>query len=381
MKIAFDGNPILKPHKTGIAWNAHNLLMELVKHPEYECTIQYFKSRAVHDINIYKKAGFHTACCSRMQDSEYKILQTLFPLPYSYFFPEKSDITQFFNFVIPPGVQGKSVVWIHDMAYRSCPDTVRLKTRLWLEMNMKKTYMYADQILTVSRFSKQEIMRYIPVPGDRISVIPNAVDHSIYHTGYSDRQIWTIRDKYGIEKEYFLYLGTIEPRKNLLRLIRAYEIFCQKRKQAPQLVLAGKRGWLCEDIYKRARASAFGHKIRFTGYISQKESPVLMCGAKAFVFPSLYEGFGMPPLEAMACGPPVITSSTTALPEVVGNAGIKVNPENEDEICEAMMRISDYRAYREKLKALGLQRAAGYTWEKSAGLLLDVYKRLMHENA
>lgn len=380
MKLAFDGDLILKPNKTGIAWNAHHLLMELVKYPENECTLQYFNSHAAHRIRMYEQAGFQTDCCGWMGASMYKMLQMPLSLPYAFFFPKQSDITQFFNFVIPPGVRGKRVVWIHDMAYKSCPQAVKRKTRLWLEMNMKKTCMYADHILTVSRFSKKEMLRYLPVSKERISVIPNAVDHSVYHTGYSGRQIQTVKDIYGIEKEYFLYLGTIEPRKNLMRLIGAYERLCQKRKHVPQLVLAGGKGWMCRDIYRKADLSAYRHKIRFTGYVSQKDSPILMCAAKAFVFPSLYEGFGMPPLEAMACGTPVITSNTTSLPEVVGNAGIKVNPESEDEICQAMLHMLEHSAYSEKLTELGLKRAANYTWEKSAGLLQEVYRKLMKEN-
>ena len=379
MKIAFNGDLLLKPNKTGIAWNAHNLLMELVKYPEHDWMIQCFHRSVDDRPDLYRQAGFQTQCCRQMGDSMYKLLQMIVPLPYSFFFSGQPDITQFFNFVIPPGVKGKRVVWIHDLAYQSCPDTVRRKTRLWLKMNMKRTCLRADHILTVSNFSKREIMRHLHVQKDKIRVIPHAVDHSVYHTNYDTKQIRTARKTYGIEKDYFLYLGTIEPRKNLIRLIDAYEILCRKRKSVPQLVLAGGEGWMCGNIYKKVHRSAFRKKIIFTGYVNQKDSPALMCGAKAFLFPSLYEGFGMPPLEAMACGTPVITSATTSLPEVVGNAGIKVNPECVEEISKAMLRILDDPDCREKLITRGLQRAANYTWGKSAALLLEVYRNLMQD--
>lgn len=379
MKIAFDGNLILKGNKTGIAWNAHHLLLELAKYPENECTIQYFKSRAADRLEIYRKAGCRTDCCRWMWPFMYKLMLTVFPVPYHVFFPAEPDIMQYFNFIVPPGARGTRAVWIHDMAYKSCPDTVKPKTRLWLELHMDRSCRYADHILTVSEFSKKEIMRYLPVPEERISIVPNAVDHSVYHTGYTPKQIQAVRDRYGISKDYFLYLGTIEPRKNLKRLIGAYAKLCRTRKQVPQLVLAGEKGWMCADIYRKARESVPEHKIVFPGYVRQKESAVLMCGAQAFVFPSLYEGFGMPLLEAMACGTPVITSNTASLPEVAGGAGLMVDPGCEREICRAMGRLLDDAPYREALRVRGLERAAQYTWAKSAELLMDVYRRLLNE--
>lgn len=379
MKLAFDGNLLLKGNKTGIAWNAHHLLLELAKYSENECTIHYFKSHTANRLEVYRKAGCKTDCCKWMGPSMYKLLQTVLPVPYHVFFPKETDITQFFNFIIPPGARGKRVVWIHDMAYKSCPDTVKLKTRLWLELHMKKTCRYADHILTVSEFSKREIMRYLSVPEERISIVPNAVDHSVYHAGYSCKQIQEVRNHYGIQKEYFLYLGTIEPRKNIKRLIGAYAKLCRKRKHVPQLVIAGEKGWMCRDIYRKARELTADHKIVFTGYVKQKDSPVLMCGAKAFVFPSLYEGFGMPLLEAMACGVPVITSNTSSLPEVAKDACMMVNPWREEEICRAMGRLMDDTSYREKLRVLGLERAAEYNWTKSAELLMDVYRKLQNK--
>lgn len=376
MKIAFDGNLILKENKTGIAWNAHNLLLELAKYPENECTVQYFKYQAGKRLDVYRNAGCSLECCSWFGASMYKLLQLIFPVPYHFFFPTEREITQFFNYIVPPGVRGKCVVFIHDMAYKSCPGTVKLKTRIWLELCMKRSCRYADHILTVSEFSKREILRYLHIPEEQISIVPNAVDHTVYHNNYTAKQIQEVRNKYGIKEEYILYLGTIEPRKNLERLIGAYEMLCREREYAPQLVLAGGKGWMCEGIYQKAQEAVRKNRILFTGYVSQKDSPVLMCGAKIFVFPSLYEGFGMPPLEAMACGTPVITSNTTSLPEVVGKAGLTVNPGCEEEICQAMGHMLDNDPYREKLRKLGLDQAARYTWKKSAERLMNVYRNL-----
>lgn len=230
--------------------------------------------------------------------------------------------------------------------------------------------------MTISRFSKGEIIKYLGINKEQISIVPCALDHKVYHPHYTSTQIQEVRNRYGISSEYFLYVGTIEPRKNLERLIGAYAKLCRIKKQVPKLVLAGKKGWLCDGIYKKAQSLGMQRQILFIGYVPQEDSPVLMCGAKAFVFPSLYEGFGMPPLEAMACGAPVITSNTTALREVAQDAAITVNPKSEKEICQAMQLILEERAYGKELRRRGLKRAAGYTWAKSAAMLLEVYQKL-----
>ena len=381
MKIAFDGQLFLGGNKTGIAWNAHNLVLELAKYPENECTIQCFSLRRskekLQQLKVYEKAGCRIECCRWFHYSLYKMIWILFPIPYRIFFRSKADITHFFNFITPPGVNSRCVAVIHDMAYKSCPQTVSRKTLNWLKMSLERSCKYADHFITVSEFSKMEIMKYLNIRKEKITVVPNAVDSSFYHPDYTQQQIKKVRKKLKLDERYFLYLGTIEPRKNIERLIGAYARLCKKVKNAPQLVLAGGRGWLCEGIYKKAEELGLGNKVLFTGYIEQEDSPILMCGATAFVFPSLYEGFGMPPLEAMACGTPVIASNTTSLPEVVGNAGILVDPLSEVELCQAMKTLLEDEKYRNRLRVLGLERAKEYTWENSGRILMGVYRELM----
>ncbi len=382
MKIAFDGQLFLAAEKTGIAWNAHHLLMELLKHPEHEYILQCFKGkrtvRQMRGLEEYALAGCRIECCKWFSLTIYKLIWMILPMPHRLFFRTKPDITQFFNYAVPPGVRGKRVTFVYDMVYRSYPQTVDKRTRRWLNACMKKSCRHADHILTISEFSKREIQKYTRIKDEQITVIPCAVDHAVYHPHYTKEQIQSVLTKYKIEPPYFLYLGTIEPRKNLERLIGAYARLCADmgQQKVPQLVLAGKRGWLCEGIYEKVHTLHMEQKILFTGYVAQEDSPVLMCGAKAFLFPSLYEGFGMPPLEAMACGTPVIVSNTTSLPEVVGNAGILVSPKSEKEICQAMERILTDVSERERLARLGIERAKEYTWEKSAQMLLDVYSSI-----
>lgn len=380
MRIAFDGQLLLAADKTGIAWNAHNLISGLLKYTGNEYTLQCLSSRKairqIPQLDEYRKAGCRVECGVRFSYVLYKLMRMVVPIPHRMFFRTKADVTLFFNYVIPPGVRGKRAVFVYDMSYKACPDTLNKKTEIWLKKNMKQTCRRADCIITISKFSKQEIIKYLKVPAERIHIVPCAVDHKIYHPHYATEQIQKVLDQYGILQEYFLYVGTIEPRKNLERLIGAYAKLCRRYSGAPQLVLAGKRGWKCSGIYEKARGLEAEGKILFTGYIKQEDSPVLMCGAKAFVFPSLYEGFGMPPLEAMACGTAVITSNTTALGEIAGKAAITVNPENEEEICRAMERVLSDHTYRQQLERLGIQRAQEYTWQKSAAKLLEICKSL-----
>ncbi|MDE7311931.1 MAG: glycosyltransferase family 4 protein [Eubacterium sp.] len=384
MKIAFDAQLFLGGDKTGIAWNAHNLIKELLKDTEHEYTLQCMKGRhaasQLYRLSEYQKAGGRIEYCSRCSYTLYKLLWILVPVPHRFFFRTKADISQFFNYAVPPGASGKRVTFIYDMAYRACPWTMNRKTRIWLELCMKKTCRHASHIVTVSKFSKREIMKYLGIPDDKISIVPCALNHAVYHPHYTKTQIQKVRSRYGIAQEYFLYVGTIEPRKNLERLIGAYAKLCKANKDVPQLVLAGKKGWLCEGIYQKVQRLHLEKQVLFTGYVRQEDSPVLMCGAEAFVFPSLYEGFGMPPLEAMACGTPVITSNTTALREVAADAAITVGPKSEREICQAMQLVLKDSRYREILRRRGLERAAAYTWEKSAKMLMEVYQKLYQEN-
>lgn len=380
MKIAFDGQLVMEENKTGIAWSAHNLILALAKYPENECIIQCFSMHHTKEkldtLKIYEDAGCQIECCRWFHYSLYKMLWIFIPIPHRIFFRTKVDVTQFFNYIVPPGARRKCVAVIHDMAYKSCPQTVNKKTLYWLKTSLKRSCRHADHIITDSKFSRSEIIKYLHIPSKQITVVPAAVNHSVYHTAYSKAQINKVLDKLEIDRKYFLYLGTIEPRKNLERLISAYAKLCRKEKGVPQLVLAGGRGWLCEGIYKKAHEMNLGSKIRFTGYVEQEDSPLLMCGAMAFVFPSLYEGFGMPPLEAMSCGTPVIASNTSSLPEVVGDAGILVNPLSEEEILAAMKTMMENERYREELRVRGLKRAEKFTWEKSAEELMKVYRKL-----
>lgn len=384
MKIAFDMQPLLNSNKSGVGYNEHGLVTGLMKkYTENEYLLEYFGYKDAETkkeiVAQYEQSNATANVCSWFPGSLYRLLSTFFYLPYHCFFKKNREITHFFNYFIPPGVRGKRVVTIHDMAFREFPETVRFKTKIFLKLGLRKSIKRADKVITVSEFSRSEIQKYYAVPDTRIAVVPNGVDSQRFHDQYTEKEIEHVRKKYEIKTaEYFLFLGNVEPRKNLVRMIQAYALFVKQHKgeDVPELVIAGGRGWLCDEIYEEAAKNEINNHIRFTGYVEDGDVPLLMSGAMVFCFPSLYEGFGMPPLEAMACGTPVLTSNTTSLAEVVGDAAITVNPLDVDEMADGLSRLFKSETLRESLHKKGMERAKKYSWENAVDKLYQVYEQI-----
>ena len=253
---------------------------------------------------------------------------------------------------------------------------------------MKIYCQRADVILTVSEFSRQEIHHYLGIPLEKIHVVYNGVDPEQYHPDYREGRIQEVKAKYNIPGSYILYLGTLEPRKNIETLIRAYQRlltagpsrFGQPPSAFPKLVLAGKKGWLYDSIFQLVKEFHLENQVIFTGYVDESDAAPLLCGARMFVFPSLYEGFGIPPLEAMACGTPVIVSDCASLPEVVGDAGLLVPPTDIEKLAESMNRLLKDDQLHAALREVGLKRAGQFTWKASAKKLVQIY-RMMGSNS
>lgn len=381
IKVALDAQSLFESNKTGIGWTIKKLIDHLTAIPEFQYQLNYFGRYRVKGnesiIQEYLQKGCTVKHCSWMELPVYRRIWNLLPVPYRWMFGADSSITQFFNYVIPPGVCGKKVLYIYDMAYKAYPDTISKRTRADLSRNLERSCKRADIICTISEFSKKEIIKYLGVTAEKIRVIPCGVDHNLFHSQQEQHIISSVKEKYKIKGPYFLYLGTLEPRKNVLRIVKAYSQLLKKEKKCPQLVLAGKKGWLYDDIFALVMEEKMEDRVVFTGYVETDEVPVLMAGAYAFLFPSLYEGFGLPVLEAMACGTPVITSSVSSLPEVAGDAAILVNPENENEIAMGMERVLEEEGLRDEMIIAGLKQCQRFTWQHSAECLEMVYHELI----
>lgn len=380
MRIALDAQQLFEKEKTGVAWNAKKIIDGLIDDTSNSYVLNYFWRRELDNekaiVQYYRSRGCVVRKCGLVMTLLYKLVENIHAIPYSWIFRDKVDVTQFFNFVIPRGVNGKTVTIVHDMAYKACPETVKEKTRMWLERNLERTCKDATIIATVSEFSKKEIEKYFGTPENKIKVIFNGVDHERYHPGYSQQEIENVKKKFHIQGSYFLYLGTLEPRKNIEEIVEAYGRLVKRREHYPKLVLAGRKGWMFESIFDKIKEYGIESDVICTGYLDDDEKVRLICGASAFLFLSLYEGFGIPPLEAMACGVPVIVSDRTSLPEVVGDAGIKVSLGEPQKLTEQMERLVDDAEFWEERKRSGIEQAKKFSWDRTVKLLKEVYLEL-----
>ena len=369
MKVGIEGQILVRGNKTGIPWTLHNMINSF-RGDKNEYIINYFglglspeqnermKSYAGNNIKVKCSKYFHNGIYRRIWEKIY--------FPYSLFFGKNCDVTLFFNYLVPTGVKGKTVNLVCDMGYKACPDLLRDNTRKELEKYCYSSCKRADLILTISQFSKDEIIKYLGIDEKKIKIIPLGVDRDKYKKINDKKRVETIKSKYGIDDQYYLYVGTIEPRKNLERLIRAYAKMVKIRRDVPKLVLAGGSGWKNQAIYDSVKELNLSDKVIFTGFVEDEDVPVLMNGALLFVFPSVYEGFGLPPLEAMACGTPTLVSNVASLPEVVGDASILVDPYDIDSILSGLLDYFDGKVNISYMQQEAEKQLQIYTWDAAA---------------
>jgi glycosyltransferase involved in cell wall biosynthesis len=269
--------------------------------------------------------------------------------------------------------QARGVVTVHDVFPWSSPGhSTSLDTlihHLWLPRVLPK----AEAVLTVSEVSKQDIVRYLGVPPTKIHVIYEGVDPAYCPPG--PRKVGEVSARYGLPEGYILFVGSVEERKNLRRLLLAYA-HLRTRGETRSLVIVGICGRKSVTIVETLEALDLEQHAILTGYVPDDVLPALYSGADLFVFPSLYEGFGLPPLEAMACGTPVVCSNTASLPEVVGDAAVTVDPCDVEALAEAMYCVLTDVALSAELRAKGLERAEQFTWERTARETVAVYREV-----
>ncbi len=273
----------------------------------------------------------------------------------------------------------KSIITIHDLNPLFLPPISMkgwFKNRLYFRTLLKLSSRKVDRIITVSQYSKKDIVEYFRVPEEKIEVICHCVDERYRPISSNSEEVTS---KYGIDRKFIFYFGNFNPHKNVKALIEAYYRLPQKTKDKYQLVLGGRRDRYCMSLEKMVKHLKIEERVVFTGFISEEDLPAIYSAAELFVFPSLREGFGLPPLEAMACGTPVITSNTTSLPEVVGEAGILVNPYNVDEIKAAIIEVLTNSTLRNDLIQKGLERSRRFTSEKTTKQILEVFAEVQGE--
>ena len=257
------------------------------------------------------------------------------------------------------------------------PEWVSKRLRTFKNFAFKKSILSAEHIITISEYSKQDIMKYFHIPENTISIVPLGVDNKYFQRINQDEKQATL-DKYSINKDFFLFIGTLQPRKNILRIIEAYEQLPLEIKNKNALIIVGQNGWETDELLKKIkRLESTGHG-KWLDYVEDTEVLALLQSSIALVYPSLYEGFGLPIIEAFASHCPVISSNTTSIPEVAGDAALLVNPLLIDEISHAMQLLATDIHLRDELVKKGLERAKQFTWEKAAQEHMSVFKKVLN---
>lgn len=278
--------------------------------------------------------------------------------------------------VLPLYCPVPAVVTVHDLGYRYYPETHPLFDRWYLDWTTSRHSRVAHHIIVDSRATQEDLINFYGTDPDRITVVYLGRDEKLSRV--TDPQIIAkAKADYNINGDYLLYLGTLHPRKNLVRLIDAFRMVVNVVTNPDlKLVIAGKRGWLYDEIFRRIQHHGLTERVIFPGYVEDEVKPALLSGALAYVFPSLYEGFGLPVLEAMACGVPVLTSNCSSLPEVAGEAALLVDPHNTPEIAQGLIQLINDAELRHRLVRQGYRQIQAFSWPKTARQILEVLKNL-----
>jgi glycosyltransferase involved in cell wall biosynthesis len=272
-----------------------------------------------------------------------------------------------------------TIITVHDLAFLRFPQTFDLSRAMYKKMVINRSVGIADRIIAVSSFTKNELVDLLNIDPDKISIVYNGVSpmfREIDRGEARDRISYLIP---GLKKDYLLFVGTLEPRKNVVSLVHSYNLLRKQGKIDAQLVIVGSRGWLYDKLFKEIAKNSLVDDIIFTGYVTNEQLVMLYNGANFLIYPALYEGFGLPVLEAMACGIPVITSDRSSLSEVAGDAAMKIDPNSEEDIADAMAKLYQNKELREEYRKRGLERAKMFSWQETARKTLKVYKDVYRE--
>jgi glycosyltransferase involved in cell wall biosynthesis len=278
-------------------------------------------------------------------------------------------------FVSPLLSPAPVVITVHDLSFLRFPERFRPANRLYLSTMTRLSCRRARRVIAVSQATAEEIVRLLGVSPSRIDVIPHGVEHDRFRP-IPAVELQSFRQEKALPERFILYLGTLEPRKNILALIDAYGRSRAIREAIP-LVIAGGKGWYYEEIFERVERLGLTDDVRFPGFVPDAEIPLWYNAATVFVYPSLYEGFGLPLLEAMACGTPVIGSAASSLPEVVQDAGLLVAPGDVDELSDSLDRVVKDRNLQAELSERGRKRSSGFTWQTTAAATAASYRRAL----
>ncbi|MGD8398167.1 MAG: glycosyltransferase family 1 protein [Anaerolineae bacterium] len=265
------------------------------------------------------------------------------------------------------------VVTIHDLSFLLYPERFRAGNRRYLRLFTRLSVGRARRVIAVSQSTRDDVVRLYGLAPDRVDVVHNGVDGA--YRPLPPGEVAAFRARQNLPERFILFVGTLEPRKNVTGLVEAYARLPLPR---PPLMLVGGKGWLYDEVYARVEQLGLGSEVHFVGFVDSGELPWWYNAAEVFVYPSFYEGFGLPALEAMACGTPVIASDTSSLPEVVGAAGVLVDPEDPEALAATLDRVLTDSTLAGALQAAGPQQAARFSWQRAARETAASYRRALN---
>jgi glycosyltransferase involved in cell wall biosynthesis len=279
------------------------------------------------------------------------------------------------QYTAPPFCPAPVVATIHDLAFEHLPETFTRRGSFQLKLTVRRTAERAARIATVSEYSRQDLLKTYKLAPEKVVVTYNGIEpHFKAEPAFPDES-QEIRRRFGIDRDFILAVGSLQPRKNLVRLIRAYSRMRKENENfRHQLVIVGRKLWLSDEIFDEVKRQPWASDVILTGYVSDDDLPALYRAASVFVYPSIFEGFGLPPVEAMACGTPVVTSNNSCLPEVTGDAAVLVDPLDEMQIAGGIHKILQDETLRARLIEKGLARATRYRWLDAAEKTLQLYR-------
>ena len=369
MRIGLDGYPLVAP-KTGVGHYTLELAKALAKlSPEHSFELiapKPFPPEVVAEIETQPNMRSIEVKTNSITGRWWSVGLPLYVRRASL------DIFHGTNYEVPLWNRERNIVTVHDLSVFTHADkhedTVAGRAQRRLPIMLRA----ATRIITPTDAVKREVTDRFRIDSSRIAVTPEAPRESFQPMHFENTA--AVRQRFGIENDFILFVGTIEPRKNLLALVRAFDSVLRETRHRPQLVIAGGAGWLTDELDRFVAAANFGNRLRMTGYLNDDDLRALYSSCKLFVYPSVYEGFGLPPLEAMACGAPVIASRIPALEETLKDNARLVDPLDERQLAKAIIELLEGNTERETLAKKGHAHAATFSWEQTAKLTLEIYE-------
>lgn len=374
MKIGIDVSIQCMP-RSGIGQYQYNLLKNLfLIDKENTYCLYAFNYRWRHKFNqLQFKANNYKLKVTPLPQRLVTLWWLFLRYPHLEMVTEPCDVYQTSEICVQPSKKGKIVAFIHDLTTILYPEYHMKQNIFFYNRRFQDIEKYADCVLTNSENTKRDILKHLHIHPEKIFVTPFGANDSFRPLKKEETK--EVLSRHGIHDAYILFVGTLEPRKNIKTLIMAFNKVKQKLKCSHKLILVGRPGWFYEEIMQARETSDFRDDIVFKGYVADEDLPAFYNGADVFVYPSFYEGFGMPVLEAMQCGTPVITSNISSLPEVGGGACLYIDPNSQNDLEKKLIQVISDSELQKKLSQKGKERAAHFSWKKCAEQTLRAYKK------